>query len=126
MKKKRWRKRTYLYDGKEVDSHDVLGMLHKARKDKAIGDECASCLKRIRKGQEYIAQLTYDPLFWHKNCFLEDHEGISPLYIGVGIRTTFNRLLWRKKTIVICEDFSGKSLDNKGCRVKQDGRNLED
>jgi len=112
--KRAWRRRTYLLDGKQIDSHKVLGMLHTARKDKR--DSCASCLKTIKTGQEYIQMLDYDPYIFHKECYLGDiFAGVkSPSAIlGVSRKKTYpygRHIPHLYRVVVECKRFKPEDL----------------
>ena len=114
---RKWTRRIYVLDGKEVDSHEVLGSLHKARNDKR--ELCASCMKKIKAKQEYIQMLDYDPYIFHKECYLGDifcgytgEEKKAILAIGTKkVRRWGCYVL--PKTLVICKAFYPK---DKGTR----------
>lgn len=114
--KRKWTRRIYVLDGKEIDSHSVLGSLHTARKDKR--EPCVSCMKKIEAGREYIQMLDYDPYIFHKECYLGDifcgctNEEKKVLAVGTKkVRRWGHYVL--PKTLVICKAFYPK---DKGIR----------
>lgn len=112
MPKRPWRPRTYLLDGKEIDSKTVHGSLHRARKDK---DTCDGCLKPIKAGMEYIAILTFCPPILHKMCYLKDlFAGQSKDYfiILAVARKTIPKF-GIKRTAVVCKKFTWADLEGK-------------
>jgi len=96
-------KRIYLLDGMRIYSDDVVGFLHKARKNRG---ECASCLNEIKAGQEYIILNNFDPYSFHRDCFGEEGD-----IIGIGTHKILHYGL--KVRAVICKRFkkSGEEHD---------------
>jgi hypothetical protein len=97
-------RRTYILDGVEISSHDVMGSLHKARKDLY---ECLICSKQILKGQEYITLLVIGSPYFHKDCYLEDHRD-EKVIIAVGVRKV--RKLGIVRTTVLCKVFEKEQV----------------
>ena len=104
VKGRKTNRRIYLLDGREIGSNEVGTTLHRARSDKH--DDCASCLKPIRKGEEYFRMNTFDGYVFHKQCYFDDHLFDENQSIIVGVRTRtyypYGKHMGFKRTQVIC------------------------
>lgn len=97
--------RYYLDGWKEISSHDCLGFIHTAQKDKR--DSCAACSKPITKGQTYIELNQFDPYIFHKGCYLGDIPSTDHGVI-LGVGTKIDRRYSTRRRAIICKKFSGE------------------
>lgn len=127
------RRRIYTVDGKEVDSANVGGILHTARKDLY---ECLDCNKPVLKGQQYIEWNApfHQGWMWHLPCYLQSHGGNSeyPKYVVIKIEkryaTNFRLYLNKKphytgekpRTECICKSIKELTVQLEGSG-KMDG-----
>jgi len=97
-------KRFYVLEGKEVDSDEVSGFLHKAR---TVRGKCLICDKSVKVGDEYVRFNYFDsPDPYHLKCFIDDHVG-EDVILGIKIE---KRKMWygTTRTYVVCKKFRAK------------------
>ena len=97
-------RRIYELDGKEIESSNVNGFIHKARTEK----RCMSCDITIKKGDKYILLnvMGVDPICY--DCYLGDNDP-EPVILGVkiGRRSKYGVV----RSLVICKSVTSKNWD---------------